>query len=322
LSLIRILVAEDYSKWRDMIRLLLLMRPEWQVTGEAVDGPEAVQKAEELKPDLVILDVGLPSLNGIEAARQIRRVSPNSKIIFLSQEFSLDVVQAALSTGAVGYVDKASAQGELITAIEAVLRGRQFISSNLRGYTPEHTPEVNGPWRHEARFYTGETFFLDSFTRFLKTALKSGDVAIVLATESHRKSIVQRLRGEGIDVDAAIQQGTLISLDVSNTLSTFMVNDWPDPVRFFERVGGLMEEAIKACKGEHGRIVACGECAPHLLTQGKAEAAIRLEQLWDEVVKTYDLNILCGYMQNSLHQEAHNHIFRRICAEHSVVYSP
>jgi DNA-binding NarL/FixJ family response regulator len=85
------------------------VQPELQVICEVSDGSEAVQKAGELKPDLILMDIGLPKLNGIEAARQIRQLSPNFKIIFLSQDNSLDVIQEALSTGALAYVHKAQA---------------------------------------------------------------------------------------------------------------------------------------------------------------------------------------------------------------------
>jgi DNA-binding NarL/FixJ family response regulator len=98
-------------------------RSELQVICEASDGSEAVQLAEELKPDLVVLDIGLPKLNGIEAARRIRQLSPNSKIIFLSQNNSLEVVQEALSTGALTYAEKAHAGSELLSAVNAVLTG-------------------------------------------------------------------------------------------------------------------------------------------------------------------------------------------------------
>ena len=110
-------------------------RPEWQIICEASDGSEAVQKAEELKPDLVLLDIGLPKLNGIEVARQVRQLSPNSKILFLSTDNSPDVVQAALSTGAHGYVYKARAQSDLLPAIDAVLRGKQFVSTHAKKTT-------------------------------------------------------------------------------------------------------------------------------------------------------------------------------------------
>jgi len=103
-------------------------RPELQIVGEASDGLEAVRRAEELKPDLILLDIGLPTLNGIEAARQIRRLAPESRVIFLTQESSAEVVQEALSLGAWGYVVKARAGTDLLPAMEAVLLGKHFVS--------------------------------------------------------------------------------------------------------------------------------------------------------------------------------------------------
>jgi len=102
--------------------------PDLQVVGEVSDGMDAVRKAAELQPDLILMDIGLPSLNGIEAARQIRKLDPEPKIIFLSQESSADVVQEALSLGAQGYVVKAMAAGKLLTAVEAVLQGETVVS--------------------------------------------------------------------------------------------------------------------------------------------------------------------------------------------------
>jgi DNA-binding NarL/FixJ family response regulator len=126
--------------------------PELRVICEASDGLEAVQKTQELKPDLILMVIGLPKLNGIEAARKIRQLSPNSKLIFLSQEDSLDVVQEALSTGALAYVHKALAGSELLPAIQAVLRGRQLVSSSVKGYRLVDAPETKTPYRHEVLF--------------------------------------------------------------------------------------------------------------------------------------------------------------------------
>jgi DNA-binding NarL/FixJ family response regulator len=99
------------------------------------DGQEAVQRAEELKPDLILLDIGLPTLNGIEAARRIRKRAPESKIIFVSQESSLEVAREALNLGARGYVVKTRAASDLLAAVEAVLEGRQFVSGGLSGHS-------------------------------------------------------------------------------------------------------------------------------------------------------------------------------------------
>jgi len=131
MSSIRILVADDYEDWRRQTCLLLQTDPVLQVICEASDGLEAVQKAEELRPDLVLLDIGLPKLNGLDAARQVRKLAPDTKILFLTQESSVDVAQEALSLGALGYVVKAYAGTELLIAAQAVLQGKQFVSSGL-----------------------------------------------------------------------------------------------------------------------------------------------------------------------------------------------
>ena len=119
---------EDYEPMRQFVRARLQKRCDLQVVGEASDGLEAVQKAMELKPDLVLMDIGLPYLNGIEAARQIRELVPDAKIIFLTLESADDVVEEAFSLGALGYVFKISAGIDLLSAIEAVVLGRQFVS--------------------------------------------------------------------------------------------------------------------------------------------------------------------------------------------------
>jgi DNA-binding NarL/FixJ family response regulator len=321
LSFIRILIADDYKDWRNQVRLLLRARPELQIICEASDGSEAVQKAEELRPDLVLLDIGLPYLNGIEAARRIRQLSPSSKIVFLSMDNSLDGVQVAMSTSAHGYVYKARARSELLPAIDAVLRGEQFVTGVLKGFKITDPTGAKTAHRHEVLFYSDDAVFLDRVAGFIAAALETGDVAIVVATESHRNSLVRRLKSRGLDVDAAIREGTFIPLDVAKTLSTFMVNDMPDSDRFFEVVGNLIRAAAKAGKKEHPRVAACGECAPTLWLEGKADAAIRLEQLWDQIATIYEVEILCWYGLSSFHSEEDQDVFKGICAEHSAVYS-
>ncbi|MFZ1006200.1 MAG: response regulator transcription factor [Candidatus Sulfotelmatobacter sp.] len=129
---IRVLVVEDFEPFRRFVASLLQKQPELQIICEVSDGLESVQKAEELQPDLVLLDIGLPHLNGIEAARRICAVSPKSKILFLSENRSSDIAEEALRTGAGGYVVKSDAAGELLPAVESVLKGKLFISTSCR----------------------------------------------------------------------------------------------------------------------------------------------------------------------------------------------
>ena len=128
---IRVLVVEDYEPFRRFVASILQKHSALQIICNVSDGVEAVQKAEELQPDLILLDIGLPSLNGIEVARQIRKVSPKSKILFVSQESSADVVQGALNAGAHGYVLKSDSRRELLEGVNAVLRGERFVGTRF-----------------------------------------------------------------------------------------------------------------------------------------------------------------------------------------------
>src|SRR3954462_10823356 len=128
---IRILVVDDLPSWRQSIRSILERFPQCMIVGEAADGLEAVQKAGELKPDIVLLDIHLPHMNGLQAATQMHKVVPDSTIIFVTLNTDCGVIEAAMSNGASGYVLKSNAAKELWSAIEAVVQGKKFVSSGL-----------------------------------------------------------------------------------------------------------------------------------------------------------------------------------------------
>ncbi len=336
---VRILVVEDHELFRRFICSTLAEGSELQIIGEASDGLEAVRKAEELHPDLILLDIGLPSLNGMEAARRIHKLSPESKMLFISQESSVDVVREALSTGASGYVCKPDAGSELLQAVSAVLRGERFVSARFSGHdlvrdsdavASQELPieDAFAPLqrnreitqRHEVGFYSDDASLLDGFTQFIGVALRNGSAVIVIATESHRDGLLPRLQTHGLDFGAVIEEGRYIALDAADTLSTLIVNGMPDPVRFFNVADALLLNAAKASKRETPRVAVCGESVALLLMQGNPEAAIRLEHLWNEIVKSYDVDVFCGYPRGSFQTEQDSLIFQRICAEHSAVH--
>ena len=343
-SRISVIVAEDYEPFRRFLCSTLAKDSVLQIIAEVQDGLEAVRRAEDLRPELILLDVGLPTLNGIEVARRIRKLVPESKILFVSQESSADVVQEALAAGATGYVLKADAGRELLIAVEIVLRGERFVSSRLgahdfTGTSDSQTPSVlsrkeplaspastpprttQSPHRHAVQFYSDDTFFLDGVTLFLGNALKAGSAVIVVATESHRERLLPRLQGLGLDIGAAIEKGKYVSLDAAETVTTFMVKDLPDPWKFLKVTGDLIAGAAEAAKADHRGVVACVECAPLLWARGDAEAAIRLEHLWDDIAKSHNIRVLCGYPLDSFQGELGSQIFGKICAAHSGVYS-
>jgi DNA-binding NarL/FixJ family response regulator len=127
----RILLADDFLPWHQLVLNFLESETDLQVISTAVDGLEAVQKAEELQPELILMDLSLPGMDGIEATRQIRTVSPGSKVLFLSDHSEPDTVQAALDVGACGYILKSDFSADLIPGVRAVILGQKFVSRSL-----------------------------------------------------------------------------------------------------------------------------------------------------------------------------------------------
>jgi DNA-binding NarL/FixJ family response regulator len=144
MNVYRILVVDDFATWREQVRAVLQSRLDLKVVAEAQDGLEAVRKAEELKPDIILLDIGMPTLNGMEAAERISNIVPDAKILFVTQENDPEVAATALSNGAKGLVLKINAHRELLPAVQTVLEGRCFIGS---GVTP-HLLNPNSGLHH------------------------------------------------------------------------------------------------------------------------------------------------------------------------------
>ena len=138
---IRVLVVDDFERWRQFYRSTIEEHGDFHVIREESDGLEAVHQAQQLHPDLILLDIGLPTLNGIEAARQIREISPTSKILFISENRSADIVEAALNTGANGYVVKSDVARELLSAVMAVVEGKRFVSARIAGHGLSDPPK-------------------------------------------------------------------------------------------------------------------------------------------------------------------------------------
>lgn len=313
----RLLLVDDFEPWRRYLSATLDTDP-WQVLDEAADGLDAVQKARNLEPDLILLDVGLPQISGIDAARRIFDHNPHANILFVSEHRSWEIAEAALATGARGYVLKSDAGRDLPLAMRAVVAGRRYVSPRLGG-APFVDDVQAATRRHEVAFYDDESVLIDGYARFAATALHAGSAFVVLATPPRLEGLQRILEGGGISVSDAIREGRYVAHTVADALPAFVVDGWPDEARFWSTATTMFMRAARAARGSGPRVAACGECAPALWRDGNGEAAIRLEHLWDEMCRTCDVDVFCAY-GSPLTGDDDAGVFDRICAEHSAVH--
>jgi PAS domain S-box-containing protein len=172
---------------------------------------------------------------------------------------------------------------------------------------------------HGVQFYGDDAYLLDGLTRFIGGALGAGDSSIIIATKAHRDGLAKRLVACGIDTAVATRQGRFVALDAAETLAKFMVDGWPDSERFHQVVGSIVAQCQLSGRTNQSKLAAFGEMVALLWAEGKPEAAIRLEQLWNELARVHSFHLHCAYPISYFHDERHAELIEKVCAEHSHV---
>jgi len=172
---------------------------------------------------------------------------------------------------------------------------------------------------HSVQFYEEDRFLLEELSRFIGAALGAGEAGVVIATPDHRAALEQRLRERGLDLRRATAEGRFVAVDAAETLAQFMVDGQPDAARFAERVGGLLARAAGVARGARPQVVAFGEMVALLWMEGQPEAALRLEQLWNDLAQTHAFDLRCAYPLTFFAQAGDTEPIRQICAAHSHV---
>lgn len=306
----RVLLVDDHDQWRRHVADLLETNPGWRIVGEACDGLDALQQIETGCPDLVLLDVGLPKLNGIEVARRLRRLAPSCRILFLTEQSTWDIVDAALGAGGDGYVLKSEAGRELLPAMEAVAGGGQFVGTRLE-------PRAAG--LHEAGFYSDDALLLDDFGQFAESRLKAGRILICVSAAARRHQLEQALGERGLDIDRLVREARYLWFDLADALSTLLVDGWPDETRLEAFLVPLLR--VDKPAAERPRLAAWGECAPELWRSGKVDAALRLEQLWDAAARVHGIDVMCAYARHGSPSNDRRAAHDAICSAHSSVHT-
>jgi|SRR5579872_4720502 len=191
----RILIADDHDIIRKGVRAVLSSRPGWEVCAEAATGREAVARAEEHRPDIVVMDISMPELNGLEAARQIRKMLPKTEVMILSLHFSDQLVREVLDAGAHGYILKSDADEDLLKAVEALANRRSFFTSGAAELILDGTREKGSSTTLMRNRLTARE---REIVQLLAEGKSSKEVAVSLfisvkTAETHRANIMRKL---------------------------------------------------------------------------------------------------------------------------------
>jgi len=202
------------------------------------------------------------------------------------------------------------------TDISHLMAGNPALSGRPAPLAHWHEGDSSG---HVVQFYSEDSFLLDSLSQFVGAALVSGDTAIIIATCEHRANLAQRLSNRGLNVSKATREGRYVALDAAESLSRFMRDGQPDPHAFASTIGAEVGRAAASAARTNARVVAFGEMVALLWADGHPNAAIKLEQLWNDLARQYAFSLRCAYPITGFRDEAHAAPFLKICSQHSAV---
>jgi signal transduction histidine kinase len=199
----------------------------------------------------------------------------------------------------------------------------QGLTNRSTDYT--QTRACKGSWsqrgehQHGVQFYSQDKFLLEELSEYIGNTLRAGNAAVVVATEQHRDGLLPWLTARGLDIAVLLEEGRFVSLDAAQVLAAFMSDGWPDEDRFNDVVGGIVAKALSRAGGAQPRLAVFGEMVALLWADGKTEAAIRLEQLWNGLARTKSFSLFCAYPMSSFNREEDAGLLLKICNEHSAV---
>jgi DNA-binding NarL/FixJ family response regulator len=318
----RILIVDDFEPWRRHMRSVLEKTPHWHVVGEASDGFAALQKAEALQPDVMLLDISALGLNGIEVSRRIRDLCPNCRILAVSEHRALEIVEKVFESGALGYVIKSDAGRELLPAVKAVANSEWFLSVRLRGAAldvagaaPKSTDS------HWVGLYSDDSRREEACARFVGTALHAGHAVVVIADEAERARLEDRMRANGIEIDRAVEEHRCRTLPVADVVSKYLGDGRSDEKTVTKGLMSLLFAAAIAAGLNSLRVALCAAGAASVWREENVRhAAIHLEHHWQVIARTFHTPIFCAYSLVGF-GDADDNVVGQICAEHSAVVS-
>jgi len=315
-----VLVVDDYEPWRRRVAAELDKSSRWQIIGELEDGVDAVREARALKPDIILLDIGLKTLNGVEAARRVRADDPGARILMLTGQNSPDIAEVALGAGASGYLLKHEAGGKIVLAMEAVMAGAHFLSPGLPADVLDRSRKPSGAstHRHDAVFRSDEAGLVDDYARFAEAALAARQPVVAVAPRARLDKLQQRLESRGVPVAGHVRDGSYVAIEME--VETLMPDGRCDEDAIRRSAAEIVETATRNASPDR-RVAMCGEVAPQLWRSDRADETVRVERIWDEITRAMGIDLFCGYLVDAARvAEREYAVFRDICAAHRTVH--
>jgi DNA-binding NarL/FixJ family response regulator len=320
MSSVEVLIVDDEARFRRMVRSLIESQPAYRVCGEAGDGIEAVEKVPKLRPDVVLMDVNMPRMDGLEATRIIRRESPDCNVVIVTQNDATVAREQARIVGADGFVTKSDLIRDLLPEMARVAMERHNSLDETKNAADNGEPWCGlladaAPRDHIVQLYQDQQFLNRAVCRFAAAAIANGEGVILVPTIAHWDAFRPRLESEGVDVKAAEKRGQLTIVDADNLLPTFMRDEMPDSPVFL----GLAANVVSQARGDgrYPKVRWWGEMVNILWERGDVAASMNLEDLFDQLAHEQDISIFCSFSMDNFNGDVHARMLPRLSENHS-----
>jgi DNA-binding NarL/FixJ family response regulator len=337
---LRIVVADDHKMLRESLRGMLGTQADMEVVAEADNGRTAITLTQDLQPDIVIMDVSMPGMNGLEATERLTEQCPSSRVVILTRHSEAAYVQPLLQGGASGLVLKQSTSDELLRAIRLVATGKTFIDSGLTrrlvarmkrrtesraAASKRATREDAEPWGgllaragprdHIVQLYQDQQFLIRAVSRFAASAIANGEGVILVPTAAHWEAFRPCLEADGVDTRAALERGQLTVHDADAFLPRFMRGAMPEAPVFL----ALAAEVIAAARGggRYPKVRWWGEMVNILWERGDVAGSMKLEDQFDRLAHEHEIAIFCSFVMDNFSGAVHSRMLPRLGHNHS-----
>jgi CheY-like chemotaxis protein len=334
MSLVEILIADDHEGFRRAVRSIIETEAAYRVCGEARDGIDAVDKVRQLRPDIVLMDINMPRMDGLQATQIIRRELPDCKVIIVTQNNARIAREQARIADAKGFVAKSRLARDLILTLGSVAMGNDGGLDPRKGerrvvsdcHAPDKAVPTEGePWcgllasaapcDHIVQLYQDQEFLNRAVCRFAAAAITNGEGVILVPTVAHWDAFRPRLESEGVDVKAAEKRGQLTVVDADTLLPTFMRDGMPDSPVFL----GLAQNVVSQARGDgrYPKVRWWGEMVNILWERGDIAASMQLEDQFDQLAHEQDIAIFCSFLMDNFDGDVHARMLPRLSENHS-----